>query len=138
MIGIKPIIPKRAPFTARIAAQVADSAMRAAAESSRKDFEATVKDWKQKPVFVVKKTAEGIYSVTTDDPIWLYGDEGTKPHDIVAHKIALRFMGAGGMMFRKRVHHPGTKAHHWSQQIAKKWQNRLATFVQQRINEAMK
>jgi hypothetical protein len=37
-------------------------------------------------------------------------EEGTRPHLIVAHGKALRFVSGGQVIFRKWVNHPGTKA----------------------------
>jgi hypothetical protein len=37
-------------------------------------------------------------------------ENGTRPHTIVAHGKALRFTVNGATLFRRVVHHPGTKA----------------------------
>lgn len=44
---------------------------------------------------------------------------GTKPHEIVARRRqSLRFVMHGEVVFRKRVHHPGTKATHFMDDAA--------------------
>lgn len=53
--------------------------------------------------------------VGSDDPIALLHHEGTKPHVILpVNKQSLAFMmPQGGMVFAKRVNHPGTKPNHY-------------------------
>jgi hypothetical protein len=136
-------------------ADAVDQGLRDAAEAAQKDYESTTKTWTHQPTFVIQKIAIG-YKVATDNDIWQMLDVGTKPHDIVASKIALRFPGgfraktqpgvlgstsggaSGGAVFRRKVHHPGTKARGWSKLIAKEWRGRVAGMVQKRISEALR
>lgn len=157
MIKLKPIAPKRRPFDPARQQQAIDAGLKDAAAEALKDFEATVKSWEQPATFTVKPQRDGI-TIATDNDVWSMLDKGTRPHTIVAHKIALRFPGggyraktrpgflgsqsgggaSGGEIFRHAIHHPGTKARGWSTLIKKKWQSRLSLLVQKRISEAVR
>jgi hypothetical protein len=158
VIKLKPIIPKRRVLDPRAQQRAIDQGMDDAAAGALADFQSTTASWDTQVTFQVKKQADGTRTISTDNTIWLFGDEGTKPHDIVAKKIALRFpgggftpktrpgfigssgggSGGGTPVFRGRVHHPGTKPRGWSKLIGKKWRSRLGPIVQKRINEAMR
>ena len=156
MIKITPIIPKRRLIDPRRQQQAIDLGLADAAAGALVDFESTAATWEHDPSFFVKPIANGVLVGTKDD-VWNMLDKGTKAHDIVAKRIALRFPGgpyrpktrpgfigsqsggpSGDMIFRPRVHHPGTKPRGWSKMIRKKWQSQLGRFVQRRINEAMR
>lgn len=156
MIKLVPILPKRRnQFDARRQQQAIDAGLKDAADGALKDFESTTATWSHQPAFTAKTQANGVLIGTKDD-IWQMLEHGTRPHTIVASKIALRFPGtyaaktrpgfigsqsggaSGGPVFRKVVHHPGTVARGWSKIIAKKWRSRVAQMVQKRINEAMR
>jgi hypothetical protein len=155
MIKLIPIIPKRRPLDPRKQKAAIDRGMEDAKDGALKDFESTTSSWSTDVDFKVKRQKDG-YLIGTDNKIWLFGDKGTKAHDIVATKIALRFPGGfraktrpgfigssgggaiGAPVFRKKIHHPGTKARGWSKLIAKKWQSRIGLLVQKRISEAMR
>lgn len=155
MIKLIPIIPKRRTLDPKRQQQAIDAGLKDAADGALADFESTTASWSTAVDFTVKKQKDG-YLIGTNNTIWLFGDKGTRPHDIVATKIALRFPGgfraktrpgfigsssggaSGGAVFRKKIHHPGTQARGWSKLIAKKWSSRIGMLVQKRINEAMR
>ena len=155
MIKLKPIIPKLRLFDPAKHRTAIDAGMREAADEALEDFRRTTSTWSRSVSFEAKKQADG-YLIGTDDDVWGMLDKGTKPHSIVAKKRALRFPGgyraktrpgfigsssggpSGGMVFRKRVFHPGTKARSWSTLIGKKWRARLGPIVQKKISEAMR
>lgn len=60
------------------------NALRAEGRAIRKDLEATVKTWNTKPKFEIKvslsRSAGGYVIVGTDDEIYGYVNDGTKPH----------------------------------------------------------
>lgn len=161
MIVFKSIRPATA-FKSSIFREEIRNAAQAMALKIKKDFEATTKTWADKPEFKVEVNvgrAAGGYvatkagtpagaeiSVTTDDEIYGYVDEGTKPHVIRPRRRGglLAFKTGGyraktrpqvigstagrpgkNQVFAKEVHHPGTKARKFTQVIHKKWQ---ATF----------
>ena len=109
------------------------------ATAIKKDYARTVKSWAKKPEFEVQQSLKGGPSVLvgTDDVVYLFVDEGTRPH-IIAPKgpWPLRFQtgykaktspgvldsGSGGKFGPERralvVHHPGTEARGFSAKIA--------------------
>lgn len=121
------------------------------------DFQRTTKTWKDKPVFASKvdmgADVGGVrIQVATDDPIYGYVDEGTRPHDIYPkRKRALAFQSkykaktqpnvilstpggaSGDTLVRPHVHHPGTKARHFVQIIKRSY----APEFQRRIKNAL-
>jgi hypothetical protein len=155
MIKLVPIIPKRRMLDPRKQQAAIDRGLKDAVAGALVDFESTVQTWSTQATFTAKPIANG-YLVGTKNDIWAMLDKGTKAHDIVATKIALRFPGgfraktrpgfigsssggtSGGAVFRKKIHHPGTKARGWSKLIAKKWQSRIGLLVQKRISEAIR
>lgn len=105
-------------------------------------FERTTKDWRNKPHFTYTIRVSGgkvMLSAGTDDKIYGYVSEGTKPHFIpVGKKGFLAFQstyhakttpgefashsgGASGpwVYTRKGVHHPGTKPRRFVEGIEK-------------------
>lgn len=153
---LRPIRPKgRAVDADRIMAAV-KAAMRETAEGARNDFERTTATWENKPSFELIETTTGIV-VGTDDQIYQYVDEGTRPH-IIAPKAgkALRFMGghrakstprvigsgSGGasgpvIIRRGAVQHPGTKARDFTEVISKKAENELPVVMAAHIGAAV-
>lgn len=120
------------------------------------DFKATTKSWKHKVTF--KKsgatvTANAISGfVGTDDTIYGYVTHGTTPHLIVPRRArALRFQAGyaskttprilgshqggprGETVFAQVVHHPGTTAREFEEEIAQRRQKSLES----RVAEAM-
>lgn len=113
------------------------------------DFEATTQGWEHNVAFTATAERDG-YTVGTDDEIYGYVDQGTRPHVIVGApvlrfqsgykpKTAPRVIGSGGggatggIVYTRRVNHPGTEAREFSQTIAEKWQRELPLL----INEAL-
>ena len=109
-----------------------------------KDFEATVRTWKHKPVFDLTITEQGgSYSVTagTDDEIYGYVNNGTKPHQIKPKRSRyLRFSSGfkaktrvgvigsfqggsfGSDIFSRGVMHPGFPGRQFAKKIAQRRQ----------------
>lgn len=116
----------------------------------QRDLQSTTRTWDHKPKFDITITQQGdnyIVAVGTDDKIYLFVSEGTKPHVIQAKRSPyLAFQGgyraktrvgiigsqAGGafgdMQFRKKVKHPGSKARKF---IAKIQERRQKTLLQE-------
>jgi len=110
-----------------------------------KDFESTVATWSKKPDFkFTSSSAQNTPSLTinieTDDPIYGYVDEGTKPHIIAPVKAKRLFFAVGGTAKTQPnvigssagskgtspvvalvVNHPGTKARNFTKKIESKW-----------------
>lgn len=126
-----------------------------------KDFERTTATWERQPVFQImgkaSRVGSRVVSVTvgTDDEIYGYVSNGTKPHLIrpkngtilrfqtgyTAKTAPGRFLStaggaSGAFAFAKEVHHPGSKPRRFNELIARKYQanGALAKNVQARIN----
>jgi hypothetical protein len=129
--------------------------VRKAGRDIQKDFQVTTKTWKHKPKFEVitslSKPGPSVL-VGTNDAIYRYVDEGTRPHIIRPKKAKrLRFQGgyqaktqigvigssaggaSGSIIYSRGVKHPGTKARKFSQAIEKKWTKPFKS----RMNDAM-
>lgn len=113
--------------------------LRAAARAVEKDYKATVSTWNKKPKFetvIALGKTKAEFLVGTDDPIYRYVDEGTKPHIIRPRRAkVLRFSSgytpktqpnvigssaggaSGSEVFSAVVNHPGTEPRNFSKVI---------------------
>lgn len=120
-----------------------------------RDLESTTRTWKNKPTFDVTITEQGgNYGVTagTDDEVYGYVNDGTKPHMIRPRRARyLRFSSGyrsktrpqiigsqnggsfGDDIFSRGVNHPGTKARNFVVIIQKRRQK----TVEQEISQAI-
>lgn len=157
VIVVKEIKPSRLDSSIFMAAF--ETAARVAAEEIAKDFEATTRTWSKKPSFqrlVSVGPASIDVLVGTDDPIYGYVDEGTRPHVIVpVHAKRLIFQAGykakttpgvigsqGGGPFGKQVaalivRHPGTEARNFSKTIQKKWQPKFKKLMEAALRQAV-
>jgi hypothetical protein len=146
-------VPKDLVLDPRKLARAVSNGLDAAQKGAAIDFEVTVSTWQHKPDFEQRKPNEATRTVETDDEIYGYVSGGTKPHVIVAHGKALVFPSGGfrpksrpgyiganqgskgkGVVFRKMVSHPGSKARDFDKAIAKKWQEQLPIEMQRAID----
>lgn len=151
--SIKVFIPKGLVADPQKLARAVTNALDGAAEGALIDFKTTTATWSHKVAFQIDKSRPDRRIVGTDDEIYGYVTEGTKPHVIVAHGKALAFPGGGfrpktrvrsigsnkgakgkGVVFRKVVHHPGTTAREFEDVIAEKWQKELPVTMQRAID----
>lgn len=144
MILVRTVKPGK-PFQSSIfRAEVTESA-NAIKRGMLADFKKTTETWNDKPTFDAKVDSGAAVGgvriqIATDDPVYGYVDEGTKPHVIRAKKGALAFRGGkyraktrprfigstsggarGKMVYARAVHHPGTKKREFTKTIADKW-----------------
>lgn len=124
------------------------------------DFRKTTRTWKRKPKFEGAMDLSGpgpVVIVGTDNEIYRYVDEGTKPHPIFPRRAkTLRFRWGGKGSYRAKtrvriidsfpggatgkivhrayVQHPGTKARNFADEI----QKRRRTWYKRRMEEAMR
>lgn len=156
VIQFKQIKPKR--FQGSKAINILLGATRKAGNDIRKDFEETTKTWTNKPefqvVYAVRPNGPEVL-VGTDDKIYGYVNEGTKPHPIFPVRAkALRFQtgyvaktvpgqlfslagGAfGDVVHRPYVMHPGTEARNFDDIIQKAWKSKFKTRIEQAMKEA--
>lgn len=144
MIVMRAIKPGK-PFQSSVFREEALAAAKTAEKGMLADFKKTVATWNDKPTFSAKvdqgAAVGGVrIQIGTDDPVYGYVDEGTKPHLIKAKKGALAFRGGkyraktrprvigstsggatGKTVYARAVHHPGTKKREFTKTIANKW-----------------
>jgi len=124
--------------------QIIDAEMQVISFDILKDFRKTTETWEHEPQFdrlIQVGPASVEILVGTDDKIYRYVDEGTKPHLIpkgrpgllafpsgYVAKTTVNVIGskAGGsygdtVFVHGQVHHPGTKARNFDKLIQKKW-----------------
>jgi hypothetical protein len=124
------------------------------------DFAKTYATWKRKPEFTTEvemRDRGGKFTVSTDNEIYRYMDEGTKPHIIRPKKAQKLFFrtgyrakttprvigsGSGGAngpdVFANVVHHPGTKAREFAETLKEKYQRTFGKSMQRSLNQAAK
>src|SRR5262245_50309875 len=141
---IKVFIPADLVFDPRKLTRAVKNGLDAAQQGALVDFKVTTQTWQHQPAFDTRAPDAATRTVQTDDEIYGYVSGGTKPHVIVAKGKSLAFPGAGfrpksrpgairsnqgskgkGVVFRKRVQHPGSKAREFDKAIAKKWNKEL-------------
>lgn len=130
--------------------------LRSAARAVERDYKLTTATWEHQPKFetiIAMGKGKAEFLVGTDDEIYRYVDEGTKPHMIFpVNAQRLRFQGgysaktqpgvigssasstSGGVIYSKGVFHPGTKARRFSEVINKKHER----LFKDRMHEAMR
>ena len=133
-----------------------------------KDFKATTENWEHEVKWksvthFTKRLPSPSVEVWTDDEIYRYVNDGTKPHDIWAgwytgkseHKV-LAFpsqsspkttpgslksgpgSSGGAIIFTPYVQHPGGKARNFTGQIEKKWTPRFKRAMERAMSDARK
>ena len=142
------------------------NAMRVAARRIRKDFEATTKTWEHEVKFtesthLSQSDPDQYVVVGTDDEIYRYVNNGTRPHEIWAGaytgksdkktlafptmfspKTSPRVIGStpgargGPMAFAPMVHHPGTEAREFDKVIEEKRTPWFKTLMEDAMREA--
>lgn len=157
MISAKVIKP-HTPFKARVFRDEIEVEAYRVGIDVKADFEKTTRTWKHKPIFRIaaKSTAsEASVNVSTTDKIYGYVDQGTRPHIIRPRRARFlnfsskfkpktkvrKITSTSGMtgkrdVFAKVVHHPGTEAREFAQEIQAKWQPKLKTRIESAINRA--
>lgn len=138
-------------------------AARAAGKEMEKDFKKTVATWKKKPKFekIVAVDPNVEVLVGTDNEIYGYVNDGTRPHPIFAKRAkALSFRWGGKGSYRPKtkprfigsvpggptgprvafpyVQHPGTKARKFDETIQKKWTRAFKTRMEKAMSSAAK
>jgi hypothetical protein len=120
-------------------------------------YEKTTSTWDNKPTFTIKITRKG-FTVTTTNAIYIFVDEGTRPHRIMPRRPdgVLRFnapfraktrpgslsSGSGGSgpdtVYSRGVNHPGSKARGFTEGIQKRIDKVKAGIMQAEIDKVVK
>lgn len=139
-------------------------ALRGAVDSARKPIEADLKavtgTWKTKVRFRTRFNNEGgnlVVSIVTRNKIFIYVDQGTRPHIIQAKNapyLSFRTGGfipktypgkllsgsgqkaTGGFVKTQSVNHPGTEPRYFSANIAQKHKKTLVAALKAAIRKA--
>lgn len=136
------------------------AAMNKVADGIIADEKKIVATWEHEVKFEKRVTAGSTVNlqVWTDDEIYNMLDKGTKPHDIKPKhakvlafpggkyqaKTKSRFIGSnpggasGATAFVPEVHHPGTKARKWTDELFKRWRSRIYDSVSKAYSQAAK
>lgn len=131
----------------RSAPAVVTRAMHEAAQAVKADAEKSTATWKHKVTFTITQSGAS-FTIATNDEIYKFVDEGTRPHIIVPRNArVLRFATGGspkttpgritagggskgsGVVFTGRVNHPGTKARYFTKQLQKTWARGTAPYI---------
>jgi len=139
------------------------NAMRSCGTEIKQDFEKTTATWEHKPEFEVLVSLTGpgpVVLVGTDDKVYRYVSEGTRPHLIFAgyytgktNKRALvfksgyrakttpRVLGSseggafGTTVVRPYVEHPGTEAREFDSLVQELWETKFKRRMEQAMKE---
>lgn len=149
---MKTIIPKQLLFKPRELSRAIDNALTGSAKAVKVDFQVTTQTWVTKPDFVIEDSP-GKRTISTDNEIYGYVNDGTRPHIIAAKnakqlvfgvpygaKTAPKVIGStagrrGKTIVRKKtVQHPGTEARAFDEVIADKWAEQLPVTLQRAID----
>lgn len=119
MVGAKAI--KLSTSTLRADAERAlTRSLDASAKVGRDKLARKVSGWQTKVRFTITGT-DAVREVTTDNAVFQYQDEGTRPHIIRARRFGrLRFVprGQSTPVFPRQVNHPGNPAQNFSRDVA--------------------
>lgn len=159
MIIIRPIRTKK-PFDSSVFRKEVIAEAHELGAFVKKDYEKTTKTWTHKPEFgvMVKATGKGVeLTVSTDDKIYGYVDQGTKPHIIrPVRKKMLAFSskfrpkttprqiksvkGYRGKVdtLAHQVHHPGTEAREFTKTLIERWKPGFQRGIQNALDRAAK
>lgn len=151
-IGIKVIVPRRAPDTEEFIRELA-KAVRTTGEEMKADMEKTVETWQVKPEFaLVLRVRDAQALVLSNSELWGWLNQGVEGHQIVPRnapklvyrryyrsKTDVRLLGSGsGGKFgpiekRDQVLWPGIEGRDWTGAINEKYRKRF----QARVNIGM-
>lgn len=91
--------------------------------------------WKHKPQWRVERHGADQSDVVTDDEIFAYQDQGTRPHVIVPSKKRALFWPSASHPV-KRVNHPGTKPQRYSEKLAAIMQKQYERVMRDELAKA--
>lgn len=122
------------------------------------DFRMTTRTWNTKPRFDKKKMGTSERRVSTENLIYFFVEEGTKPHYITPVRANfLRFRSSyrpktgvsggiearkggpyGKYVYRKKVRHPGTQARNFRERIVKRRFRGFQTAISAAVLKGLK
>lgn len=158
---LQAITPKGTLVNVRAVRQAFVGVLTDVGRETADDYRKTTKTWKRKPRFTVSKptSAAGVISIVvgTDNEIFRFIDEGTRPHLIVPRNAkVLAFpsgfraktspgvigSSAGGSFgntrYARAVYHPGTRARLFTKIIQARNQQKIAPRFQKELARVLK
>lgn len=148
-------LPKGILLDPKKLSRAIENALDGAALGAQADLQATVATWKHKPEFKIEAKL-GRRDVYTEDEIYGYVNDGTKPHQILPKNGSVLRIGVGGrpktvvgalrsnkgaapksFAYAKGVHHPGSEARKFDEAVQKKWDKQLPEIMQRSIDSAV-
>jgi len=142
------------PFAARFE-KVLQEELATEQKAILRELRLGVSTWKRQPAFEVKTQGEST-TIGTDNPIYGYVNDGTKPHVIRPKKAKRLAFYAGGFVsktvpnrlqartgrvantnpvFAQGVQHPGTQARDFTGQVQSRSEARLLRNLQRRFKQ---
>lgn len=159
-IKFKAIKPDKKLVSAKEFNTVFEAAALKTANLTKRDLESTVRTWRHKPTFtveVIRLRNSVVIVAGTDDPIYGYVDQGTRPHIIRPRRSRyLRFQvggrpktragvigsqaGSAGDSWRTEffVLHPGTAKRDFTGKIAERRQKTIEQETAQRLAKVLR
>lgn len=150
---MKLIIPKKLIADPAKMARALTNAMNGVAKDVKIDFAVTTQTWRHRADFAISSPATYTRRVATDDEIYGYVNDGTRPHIIQAkpggilefwtpftsktlpNQIMSRAGRVGNTINRARlVQHPGTTARKFDVAIKQKWDKQFGQIMQRAID----
>ena len=149
---MKLIIPKKLVADPAKLSRALTNALNGVALDIQVDFKVTTQTWQHKPSFPISSPSDYRRIIATDDEVYGFVNDGTRPHRILPKGKLLRFrtpfqsktlpnqiMSRGGSkgtaeVFSRGVNHPGTKARRFDIAIKQKWDRQFRDIVQRAID----
>lgn len=137
-LDLKPITPPPGTLDRKNYRRAIRQAQGIAETVALQELRNSTRGWKHKPAFTISRPSEDESAVTTDDPVFIYQDRGTRGPYVIRPRRRrwLRFIGRSGVVFAKRVTHPGLKAQKFSERAAARMQRQYQRIMQDEIDKA--
>ncbi len=152
-IRVKVKIPPELALLPEHMARAIENGLTMGAEQIKVDYGRTTQTWTARPAFATEKRI-GERWVGTDNLIYKFVDEGTKPHNIFPRNVGgrLHFFTGGtpkstpdslysekgspgtNEVFSQGVHHPGVKDRKFTIIIKRKWDTEAPRTLQRAID----
>lgn len=136
MFKVTPILAPPGTLSAAKYQRAVDQARGIAEIAGVNEAKGVTKGWKHKPRWQIERKGDESH-ITTDDEVFYFQDQGTKgPYPITPRrKRALFWKGARHPV--KRVSHPGLKAQHFTDTIARTMQKQYQRIMQTEIDRVI-
>ena len=137
MYNVKALVPTTKHSVAELEKRL-DRALDTTASDVNRRYAAAIRQWRTPVTFATETPTTNERTITTQSDIFLYNDEGTRPHRINPRRkrfLHFYWRRQGRWVFSKGVNHPGTKAKKITHGIAVAIQSVLESNIQSAITE---